>query len=109
MDLETHKRQYVDIETQKSVHKRELVALNKEQKVHHEAIIEAMEHEELSVMDCGDGFTITRKSRVPDPSAKDLIQLLTDDQKETVKGMPRSPKITFVAAQKKRKHKSTVE
>jgi hypothetical protein len=26
-----------------------------------------------------------------------------------VKGMPRSPKITFVAAQKKRKHKSTVE
>jgi Cdc6-like AAA superfamily ATPase len=101
--LEDHKSQYVRIEMEKSVHKRELSSLNKDQRVHYEAIIEAMEHGEMSIMHCGNGFTITKKSKVPEPSAKDLIQILTEDQKETLKVAPRSPKITFATTHKKRK------
>jgi hypothetical protein len=105
MDLETHKARYVDIETQKTVHKKELVRLNKERREHYDFLIETMEHDAMSVMDCGEGLTIVRKSKVPNPSSKDLIQLLTSEQVDEVKARPRSPKVSFVSGPPRKQDK----
>jgi hypothetical protein len=105
MDLETHKALYVDIETQKTFHKKELLRLNKERREHYDFLIETMEHGAMSVLDCGEGFTIVRKSKVPNPTTKDLIQLLTSEQVDEVKARPRSPKVSFVSGPHRKQDK----